>query len=608
MGDAPSIQFADALARAGEFTIEYLLLPSILPTAVQNVMTEQGINPHDLQSACVIGAALSYWDICVGNIEMTATRRRLGWFLPPLQTSRQWLVVPFSTSNPSFYERFSSVFLPFSEGLWMTLIAMILGFGLTLAWVEGGAEGGDFEAPEEGVARKDMAVFATISSYLAFLGAFAGPAHNPVTPGGRIVFLGFAWLQLIIASAYTANLASLLTVASTSSGAYADLAATFKADVNFCVFSFGPADVERWERSYPQLNGRLVGIDNRPEVVAQIALGERCQVGIASNEDLQLLHSENRYCEIDVAPKQDLPLRERIVAFPVTETWLEPLSVLTTELLDTDTFSNLLATNSPVDRCSTTSVASATLYPDDMTGTLIPSGVALILGVLVKLVLDNRAKKAATRADAAPPSVAFKVNESKFDVVALTTTASSPAAAAAASPPAANADGTLAAQMSSLIREELARIKSDNKAELSNLMRAELAQAKSDDAKLLGAIRTELAQTKSDDRAQVSSLIREVRVRVLPHALSCHCQLTHSAFIGIAVGRNSLKLARMTLRSRASYGKNWQGSLGPLPHPERNQPAPAPLFRRSCPELQRPAVACRRSRLRGRSNMRRLVR
>ena len=102
-GDAPAVQFANALATAGEFTIEYSLLPTVLPIAVQNVMVEQGVSNRDLQTACVIGTTLGYWDMCVGHIHMSSLRRRLGRFLPPLQTSREWLVVPFSTSSPTFY-------------------------------------------------------------------------------------------------------------------------------------------------------------------------------------------------------------------------------------------------------------------------------------------------------------------------------------------------------------------------------------------------------------------------------------------------------------------------------------------------------------------------
>jgi hypothetical protein len=51
--------------------------------------------------------------------------------------------------------------------------------------------------------------------YLAFFGvASGGPAHKPSTPVAKIINLGYAFFILLVISAYTANLASILVSSS----------------------------------------------------------------------------------------------------------------------------------------------------------------------------------------------------------------------------------------------------------------------------------------------------------------------------------------------------------------------------------------------------------
>ena len=148
---------------------------------------------------------LDFWSIWIlpGDLKeaVQRTKRQLG-------QSVEYLIVKQDVKEPTFREHMASVFLPFTGELWAVCIVFLAVFGIAFALLERG--GGDFE--------DDSSPFVS-SMYMSFFsGVSGGPAYAPITPGGRIIMLGFAWLLLISLASYTANLASILVVANSVQG------------------------------------------------------------------------------------------------------------------------------------------------------------------------------------------------------------------------------------------------------------------------------------------------------------------------------------------------------------------------------------------------------
>jgi len=98
--------------------------------------------------------------------------------------------------------------LPFTWEVWGTIVAIIVTYGLLMFWIERDDTASvDFDPPEEQGAR---GVFKSIYlSSVTFIGQIAG--HFPGSVVGRVFMQTTAFVAVIIASSYTANLATFLT-------------------------------------------------------------------------------------------------------------------------------------------------------------------------------------------------------------------------------------------------------------------------------------------------------------------------------------------------------------------------------------------------------------
>jgi hypothetical protein len=216
---------------AGEFQYQFVDPLEPLPQSVLDQLTAQGESDDDRHTGCALGTSLNLWDICIGQMTVSSKRADYAKFLPSVRfalmpvdfhiwptfpslpcrqlgQSVEYLIVKQDVKEPTFREHMASVFLPFTNELWAVCIVFLVVFGIAFALLERG--GGDFE--------DDSSPFVS-SMYMSFFsGVSGGPAYAPITPGGRIIMLGFAWLLLISLASYTANLASILVVANSVQG------------------------------------------------------------------------------------------------------------------------------------------------------------------------------------------------------------------------------------------------------------------------------------------------------------------------------------------------------------------------------------------------------
>lgn len=347
-------------------------------------MFAQGQEETDITVGCALGTSLDLWDICIGQTEVIGKLADFTKFLPSLGTTLEYLIVQQKVKEPSFSNTFSSVFSPFSFTLWMTCIAFLVVFGLAFALLE--RDGDDFEG-SPGVHQK----LAT-TLYKTFLsGVTGGPAYEPGTAGGKLVMLGYGWFILIALASYTANLASLLVVASSVQG-IANMDDLIKTEgAKLCV----PQDIKVTEYTelYPALGGRIIS-SGGTELALEDLLAGKCQgtaMGVGELEVLQSLPASLPGC-CDLAAVGS-PLSELSNAYPVSLEYVERLSPLVSSKLHENQLSQLFKEARPKSACPSRTAASATLGPGELAGVFIPSTGLLVLGLLVGLMQQLLRKK-----------------------------------------------------------------------------------------------------------------------------------------------------------------------------------------------------------------------
>ena len=181
--------------------------------------------------------------------------------------------------------------------------------------------GGSFEA-YGGAKHKAMG----FGSYMAVYGALAGPVFDPVSLSGRVLNLGFAFLCLLAVSTYTANLASMLTLAPTveSISSIDELLAVPGATL--CVSS----SKSSWVSRYPQLSHDMMIKMADDEASLESVANGLCTAAAVANEVLDMSHaSDDSYCKL---VSTQLLMHERLT-MPVSDVYAQRLTVLAEALL-----------------------------------------------------------------------------------------------------------------------------------------------------------------------------------------------------------------------------------------------------------------------------------
>lgn len=280
-----------------------------------------------------------------------------------------YLIVNQKVKNPTFIEHMRAVFEPFSNELWVLILVFLIVFGLVLGMIERG--GGDFE---------DTKAPLTVSSYMALLGYSAGPNHAPITPGGRIVYLGFGWLICILGATYTANLASLLIIANSLEG-FTSIDDLIRSDgTKLCVPSHG--DAHSMLGLYPALDGRFHVSHGLAGCLMDLEAGE-CAGAAMGLADLEVAHSRGRHCTFAAV---GAPVREVPLAFAVSEQFVGRLSSVVSMKLAENQLSHLYKHARPKPICPDRTLASSSqLGPEELAGVFVPSAAFLVVGLLVWL-------------------------------------------------------------------------------------------------------------------------------------------------------------------------------------------------------------------------------
>jgi hypothetical protein len=380
-GDSPYVEFAKLLANAGKFTYEFVDPLAEYPKAVTDQLTAQG-ETISSGSVCAMGTTLDLWDLCIGMLTVTEPRSNYAKFLPALGKSDEYLIVKVSVKKPTFAEHMATVFAPFSGELWAIIVGFLVVFAFAMAFCEGVEEGGDFEDSTNPGYRY------CISTYMAFLSFCAGPGYNPVSPAGRIVFLGFAWLLCITLASYTANLASLLVVAS-SVGNIEDMAQLIKQDgAKLCVPH--PTFQTSYAELYPALKGRIVVSVGNDQTIRDLEDG-KCAGAALSIDDLDVLQAHAKSCSLGVSGRS---LRALNIAFAVSQNFQNRLAPLVSTVLAQDKLSHILSEAQPRSACpSMSSPSSDELNPRDLAGVLVTAAALLVLGLLFHLVSKLRGSR-----------------------------------------------------------------------------------------------------------------------------------------------------------------------------------------------------------------------
>ena len=119
-----------------------------------------------------------------------------------------------------------SFLMPFAWGVWLMMFVTIIFSGMVYFWMEWYNEDSD---------RQELGKMPTENIYFAALSFIGQISFKPGTDYARIFTLSLAFWGLLMASAYTANLASFLVVQNTPSLAIASVSDAVKARLSMCV-------------------------------------------------------------------------------------------------------------------------------------------------------------------------------------------------------------------------------------------------------------------------------------------------------------------------------------------------------------------------------------
>mmetsp|Transcript_11455 Transcript_11455/g.28482 ORF Transcript_11455/g.28482 Transcript_11455/m.28482 type:complete len:559 (-) Transcript_11455:106-1782(-) len=191
------------------FTVDLLnALEDELDVEFEYFVASEAEKESSAKALELVGAGKALGDpleahVAAGAIHITASRSKDVNFALPYYFLGYALVVkaPASVPNPLTF------LLPFHDLLWVGIIIEMLIVGIVFYLMESPALGND---DTDLVGGKLLSIVDAVYWSISALTCTLDKA--PKTWGGKVVMLGHGWFMLIIISAYTANLASFLTV------------------------------------------------------------------------------------------------------------------------------------------------------------------------------------------------------------------------------------------------------------------------------------------------------------------------------------------------------------------------------------------------------------
>jgi hypothetical protein len=251
-------------------------------------------------------AALTYafdtwgWDCIVSGVVQTPDKQLAFDFLMPAQRYALSLVaVREVIPRESRITPLGAWSLPFDRWIWTMLAALILFSGALMYNYERFGESTDDFGPDfiHWSDRVGRGFYKACSNWTA-VGGFA-----PVTPAGRVYGLSFAFVMLLMQSAYTANLAAFFVHVTPPAPRVATLAGFVALKAPACVAGADPVHAAWLASNHPELTQQLIP-GSTTDLLAAVAAGT-CVGGLAPDPDLAYaLGASNDpmglYCSLEV--------------------------------------------------------------------------------------------------------------------------------------------------------------------------------------------------------------------------------------------------------------------------------------------------------------------
>ena len=381
-GSGPVQRFFDLLAGSKGFAIEQV---KEMPQAAYDQMMR--VRPQGSQfDLCTWATGMGFVDVCVSSIVVLPRRADATPFVT-LWAEPTILVGPLveqrSEETLTVAYMLSAAFRPFSPGLWLAMLSVVISTSLMITYFET-AEGGQFTELHRKRDRLGEAVYRAFYSLCMCESRF-----EPTTLGGRIVGLGLAFLLILLVCGYTATLASFLVVEKRVAPEIDSLDDAIRRNFKICAHISHVQTL----RAGGMAEENIVVIRSRTDVLTSI--GGVCDVGAMSSEDFEAAQALNRgsFCNLE---RIGLPIGSIMVGMPTSEKWAKQLRYAVTEMSMDGHLQQSLTQYRPQDYCTSLQTDTGNA-PEALTleGMLGPFLVTLFLAMLgiVAHVLRMAARK-----------------------------------------------------------------------------------------------------------------------------------------------------------------------------------------------------------------------
>lgn len=295
----PVVDFIDDVADKYKFQVNKT---ETLPDWVYKKAADFYATPPTKFDVCVFAASIGVVDLCIGQFGVSPEREKMTTMVR-LQSEKVILVVEEGESSTKLGQAVRLVFSPFSAGAWMMII---IGFGaLVLALLFFERDNAFFQGRWHKRIAAAFRILATAFSQLEVHRGAGGHDAVQAEPG-KMLLIGTCFYMFLLASLYTANLASIYTTAKeTNPVRNADdlIAQNYRISgeqKNLDFFNHRHPDVD------PNNLVSVPGEKSRIENLNMVKDHAKVQSAVAFEEDLLALQQEdNGNCNL-------VPLREPV--------------------------------------------------------------------------------------------------------------------------------------------------------------------------------------------------------------------------------------------------------------------------------------------------------
>jgi len=224
------VEVMDEVARKAGFTWEAYVMNDTSPLDIYVRFTDK------------VFAIVRKYDIFLGGVAIRPDRRISGMLFGfPLLADDPVLVAYVSVDDPSLLAIMFSFMRPFSVWSWIALLASFLIIAAVYTVIEWSGEDIKEHTPSQALCQ---GLFLTIGSFTG------GAGFGPTTRPGRFLTVTWTFAVLLLTSAYTANLASLLVVKGRTHGEVTDFKDAVRRRIPLCSLPGGAHETALKQR-YP---------------------------------------------------------------------------------------------------------------------------------------------------------------------------------------------------------------------------------------------------------------------------------------------------------------------------------------------------------------------